>query len=69
MLRWKQSIANSAVDGLYNVKVTVEHSTTGRTLYELETLLFDPPVYSASYQEEQQKKQSPGSRRTRGGRP
>ena len=39
---WKQSIASTKIDGLYDVTVEVEHS--GKQVYELRTLLFDPPL-------------------------
>ena len=41
---WRQSVSSTEIDGLHNVKVAVEHSDSGETIYELETLLFDPPV-------------------------
>ncbi len=46
--RWKQSITRTSIDGLFNVKVVVENSRTGKGIYELETLLFDPPLLSST---------------------
>ncbi|HVY69225.1 MAG TPA: type II secretion system protein [Verrucomicrobiae bacterium] len=45
--RWKQSISASTVNGLHEVKVTIENSKSGKTIYELQTLLFDPPAETA----------------------
>ncbi len=48
LYRWKRSITSTSVDGLHEVSVVVEDSKTGTTIYELRTLLFDPPSYSSS---------------------
>jgi hypothetical protein len=42
--RWVESVTSTDLDGLHRVRVAIEHSLTGKTIYELETLLFDPPV-------------------------
>jgi len=44
LYRWKQSVTATAIDGLHEVVVTVEHSKSGQSIYELRTLLFDPPL-------------------------
>jgi prepilin-type N-terminal cleavage/methylation domain-containing protein len=43
LYRWKQSIAGSGIDGLHEVRVVVENAKTGQPIYELQTLLFQPP--------------------------
>ncbi len=43
LYRWKQSITSTAIDGLHEITVTVENSKSGNAIYELQTLLFDPP--------------------------
>ncbi len=43
LYHWKESITRSTIDGLYEVTVVVENSDSGKTIYELRTLLFDPP--------------------------
>ena len=48
LYRWKQSITSTSLDGLHEVVVVVENSKTGTAIYELRTLLFDPPTYSSS---------------------
>jgi prepilin-type N-terminal cleavage/methylation domain-containing protein len=48
LYQWKQSITTTEIDGLYDVQVTVENSKTGKTIYELQTLLFDPPLLLTS---------------------
>jgi len=41
--RWKQSITATKVRGLFEVSVQVESARTEQLIYELKTLLFDPP--------------------------
>jgi prepilin-type N-terminal cleavage/methylation domain-containing protein len=44
--KWRQNINEADVNGLYEVTVTIENVKSGSTLYELKTLLFDPPIAS-----------------------
>jgi len=46
--RWQQSITKTDLDGLFNLKVTIESAKTGREIYSLETLVFEPPLESSS---------------------
>lgn len=46
LYHWKQSVTTTSIEGLHEVEVVVEHSKTGKTICELRTLLFDPPVSS-----------------------
>src|SRR5436190_3055931 len=39
--QWRQTITSTAVSGLHDVQVVIESSRTGKSIYELETLLFD----------------------------
>lgn len=43
LYRWKQSIGSTAIDGLHEVHLTVENLKSGKAIYELRTMLFDPP--------------------------
>ena len=45
---WQQSIAKSTVEGLFDVSVAVRHAGTGRQIYELRTLIFDPPITAST---------------------
>jgi len=45
---WRQSITKTSIDGLYEVSVAVHHTGTGREIYELRTLLFDPPLLTST---------------------
>lgn len=47
MYRWQQSITSAGIDGLHQVEVVVENAKTGQSIYELKTLLFQPPLDSA----------------------
>jgi prepilin-type N-terminal cleavage/methylation domain-containing protein len=40
---WKQTVSPTDVAGLHDVDVVVENSQTGAEIFELKTLLFEPP--------------------------
>src|SRR5688572_1548412 len=40
--QWRQTVGKTAIEGLFDVVVAVEHAATGKKIYELETLIFDP---------------------------
>lgn len=42
--QWRQTITATTPEGLFDITVTIENANTGRMLYELRTLLFDPPL-------------------------
>jgi type IV pilus modification protein PilV len=42
--KWRQSVTETTIEGLYEVSVVVEQASSGQEIYELKTLLFDPPV-------------------------
>ncbi|MEK7677676.1 MAG: type II secretion system protein [Verrucomicrobiota bacterium] len=46
LYRWKQSVTSTTIDGLHEVEVVVQNSKSGQAIYELRTLLFDPPIFS-----------------------
>lgn len=46
LYRWRQSVTGTDIDGLHEVEVVVENSKSGKVIYELRTLLFDPPIDS-----------------------
>jgi prepilin-type N-terminal cleavage/methylation domain-containing protein len=46
--QWRQTVSPTATDGLFDVVVSVEHASTGKQIYELETLIFDPLSVSDS---------------------
>ena len=48
LYHWKQSVTSTRIEGLHEVEVVVENSKTGKTIYELKTLLFDPPISSVA---------------------
>ena len=48
LYRWKQSVTSTAIEGLHEVQVTVENSQSGQVIYELKTLMFDPPLLSTT---------------------
>ena len=66
LYRWRQSISRTAISGLHEVEVTVENSKTGKAIYELRTLLFDPPSESASAKTDKQKDSAKSKRKKRG---
>jgi len=58
LYRWKQSITPAQPEGLHEVQVLVENAKSGQLIYELRTLLFDPP--SPSTLEGGGKRKEPG---------
>lgn len=62
--RWKQTIAPTDIRGLYDVTVRVENSKSDKLIYELETLLFDPPA-DLIPDSEREKRQDDNRRRER----
>lgn len=48
LYRWKQSVTSTTIDGLHEVQVVVENSKSDQVIYELKTLLFDPPLLSSA---------------------
>src|SRR5262245_47010816 len=62
LYRWRESVSSTSLDGLHEVAVVVENSRTGKKIYELRTLLFDPPIVSTS-EESKTSKDSTKSRR------
>ena len=46
LYKWKQTISRTQINGLFEVVVEVDHAKTGKEIYELQTMLFDPPVSS-----------------------
>jgi prepilin-type N-terminal cleavage/methylation domain-containing protein len=47
LYRWKQFITAAGLDGLHEVDIVVENAKSGQPIYELRTLLFQPPEESA----------------------
>lgn len=68
LYRWKQSISGTAISGLHEVEVTVENSKTGKSIYALRTMLFDPPSELASGRPDQRKDSAKSKKRKRDAR-
>lgn len=47
LYRWRETVTESNLDGLFDVIVTIEHTGNDQLLYELRTQLFDPPLLSS----------------------
>jgi prepilin-type N-terminal cleavage/methylation domain-containing protein len=48
LYRWRQSVNPTDLDGLHEIVVTVENAASGRSIYELRTLLFEIPSDSTT---------------------
>ena len=48
LYRWKQTVTKANIDGLHEVDVLVESAKTGKEIYDLKTMLFEPPSSTAS---------------------
>jgi type IV pilus modification protein PilV len=45
---WEESVTSTDLDGLHEITVTIRTRTSETPVYELRTLLFDPPLASES---------------------
>jgi hypothetical protein len=66
LYRWKETISSTNIDGLHEVTIEIENSKSGQVIYELKTMLFDPPLLSTQEQSADQKGRN--NRRDRRGR-
>lgn len=64
LYHWQQTISSTQIEGLHDVKVTVNNAKSGQQIYELETLLFEAPL-SATDQSSGRGKNSDSRRRDR----
>jgi general secretion pathway protein I len=42
LYRWRETVSSTDISGLHNVSVVVEHTKSGREIFELKTMLFSP---------------------------
>ena len=63
--RWRQTVAKTDLDGLYQVDIAIEQVKSSKTVYELKTMLFDSP--SSLLGGENANGSGPGRKRRRGG--
>jgi Tfp pilus assembly protein PilV len=66
LYRWKQTVSSTDIDGLHDVAVVVENARSGRSIYELRTMLFEPPqdsTLSNSSRQRDARSQKRGDRR------
>ena len=63
LYHWKESITRTDIDGLHDVVVVVENSKTGKTIYELRTLLFDPPLTDSDTTDSKDRKDSKANKK------
>jgi Tfp pilus assembly protein PilV len=60
---WEQTVSSTQIDGLHDVKVVVQQSKSGQTIYELQTLLFDASSTAANPDERATRKSTGPNRR------
>jgi len=63
LYRWKETVTASRIDGLHEVKVVIENAKSGQTIYELETLLFEPTADTKPAKEKDKKAKKRGGSR------
>ena len=66
LYRWSETVSSAGIDGLHQVDVVVSNAKTGQPIYELQTMLFQPPEDS-SVRSVRRPSES-GARKGRGGR-
>jgi len=47
LYHWQETISAAGIDGLHKVEVVIQNNQTGKTVFELQTLLFEQPEDSA----------------------
>jgi hypothetical protein len=67
LYRWQQTLSAAGVDGLHETSVVIENTQSGKTIYELKTLLFEVPDDLQSTATNRQP--ASGSQRSRNRRP
>jgi general secretion pathway protein I len=65
LYRWKQSITSAGLAGLHEVAVVVEGAKSGKAIFELRTLLFEPADVPTSGSSDSRKKSESRERRSR----
>lgn len=63
LYRWKQVISPATIDGLHEVTVTVENANSGQSIYELKTMLFEPPLDKEEQKAQERDKKSETKKR------
>jgi type IV pilus modification protein PilV len=49
---WLQNVTETQTEGLFEVTVTVQQTESGQEIFELKTMLFDPPIIREPEEEE-----------------
>jgi prepilin-type N-terminal cleavage/methylation domain-containing protein len=65
LYRWKQTIAGTGIAGLHEVAVVVENSRSGKVIYELRTMLFEPVDVPTLVNSQSRKRSESRARRSR----
>lgn len=65
LYHWRETIGSTEITGLHEVSVVVEHVKTGREIYELKTMLFNPEDDSTAGKSDKNKDSK--SKKKRGG--
>jgi prepilin-type N-terminal cleavage/methylation domain-containing protein len=47
LYRWTETVSSAGIDGLHQVDVVVSNAKTGKSIYELQTMLFQAPKDSS----------------------
>jgi prepilin-type N-terminal cleavage/methylation domain-containing protein len=63
LYRWRQTISPAGVDGLHEVAVVVENAKTGKDIYELRTMLFEPPADTSTEKKDNKRGENKSRRR------
>lgn len=58
---WRQSVVATKPEGLYEVTVAIEKTDSGEELFELKTMLFDPPVLRDTDEKDKDKRKKRAS--------
>lgn len=65
LYRWKESIGGTGIPGLHEVAVVIETASSGKAIYELRTMLFEPLDAPTSSNSDTRRKSESRGRRSR----
>jgi len=68
MYRWTESVTGAGVDGLHEVDVSIQSARSGQAIYELRTLLFEPPTDASDTKGDTKKNPDSKSKKKRAAR-
>lgn len=61
---WQQELTETSIEGLFNVSVTILDTRSGKSIYTLQTMLFEIPFEDTGVESKEDKRQQRDGRRS-----